>query len=129
MKCCSQYFTTTKQSAEECKPAATVGIRIVGTGRSFWRSEWSEAKDGTGIEYLPRLFQELELRAQWADNVRRAEEEKRLRTLGEWKAAQRKARGLFIRDKKLSLLHDQVQRRGSSRSSNPKPGARFDRRF
>lgn len=103
--------TRTSKTAEEVKPTATVGIRIVGPSRSFWRSEWSEDKDGTGIEYLPRLLQELELRAQRADDERRSEEEKRMRTRREWEAAKLKARELFIRDKKLSLLHDQIQSR------------------
>jgi hypothetical protein len=103
--------TNTAKAAEQVKTRATVRIRILGSRRSFWRSEWTESKDGTGIEFLPRLFQELELRAQRADDERRDEEEKRIRTRREWEAVKLRARALFIRDKKLELLYDQLHRR------------------
>lgn len=103
--------TNTSKAAEQVKTRAAVRIRIVGSRRSFWRREWNESKDGTGIEFLPRLFQELELQAQRADDERRSEDEKRVRTRREWEAVKIKARALFIRDKKLELLYDQLHRR------------------
>jgi hypothetical protein len=93
----------TAKAAEYVKTKPTVRIRIVGGRLSFWRNEWSKSKDATGIEFLPRLVQELELQAQRADDERRDEEEKRIRTRREWEAAKLRARALFVRDKKLEL--------------------------
>jgi hypothetical protein len=88
-----------------------VRIRIVGSRQSFWRSTWSESEHGSGTEFLPRLMQELELRAKAADDRRRSEEEERLKTQREWEVTKLAAREQVIRDRKLRLLHDQLHRR------------------
>ncbi|WP_437773478.1 hypothetical protein [Arthrobacter sp. KNU40] len=86
-------------------------IRIISREASFWRHDWSELELGSGTEFLPRLLQELELRAQSAVEERERAEEKRDRTQREWEAAKNQAREQYIREAKLGLLFDQLGRR------------------
>ncbi|WP_431230470.1 hypothetical protein [Paenarthrobacter nicotinovorans] len=86
-------------------------IRIVGRERSFWRREWSQLELGQGVEFLPRLLQELELRAYRSDDEREKAQQEQARIRQEWDAAKARAREDYAKNEKLRLLYEQLGRR------------------
>jgi hypothetical protein len=86
-------------------------ISIIARERSFWRNEWSELELGSGTEFLSRLLQELELRAERAVEERKKADEDRDRIHRQWVGVKNKAVEQYVRETKLNLLHEQLERR------------------
>lgn len=87
-----------------------VTIRLTGLEPAFWQSEWTETDTTRADSLLPRIVQEIELRAARAVEVRlerqRRDDEKRR----QWEQVRDRAIGRLNEDHRAKVLLDQAER-------------------
>jgi hypothetical protein len=87
-----------------------LNIRLTGLEPPFWQSEWTETDTASADSLLPRIFQEVELRAARAVEVRlekqRRDDEKRR----QWEQVRDRAIGRLNEDHRAKVLLDQAER-------------------
>ncbi|WP_190989244.1 hypothetical protein [Pseudarthrobacter sulfonivorans] len=97
-------------STEEVVKTAFLSIRLKGLEPPFWKSEWTETDTTRADSLLPRIIQEIELRAARAVELRlerqRRDDEKRR----QWEAAREQAIGRLNEVHRASVLLDQAER-------------------
>lgn len=87
-----------------------LNIRLSGLEPPFWQSEWTETDTARADSVLPRIIQEVELRAARAVEVRlekqRRDDEKRR----QWEQVRDRAIGRLNEDHRAKVLLDQAER-------------------
>lgn len=95
---------------EELVKTSFLTIRLLGLEPPFWQSEWTENDATRADSLLPRIIQEIELRAARAVEVRierqRRDDEKRR----QWELARERAICRLNEDHRASVLLDQAER-------------------
>lgn len=97
-------------TTEESVTTDWIAIKLHGLDPEFWKSEWVETDTLRADEFLPRLLQEIELRANRAVERRDAKRLKEEEKQRQWEIVHDQAVAQLNEKHRAEVLYDQAER-------------------
>lgn len=95
---------------EDVSKADFIHIRLIGQEPAFWQSEWAETDDAKADTMLPRILQEMELRATRAEDRRIEKQRREDEARNQWEQARAAAVERLNETHRSEVLLDQADR-------------------